>query len=39
MLSLRTSGIEWSLGSKPHWELDKDDEEIDGDEFRSVAER
>ncbi|KIM88637.1 hypothetical protein PILCRDRAFT_85206 [Piloderma croceum F 1598] len=41
MLSLRTFGIEWSLGSRPYWELDNDDDESnDADEeseLKSVA--
>jgi hypothetical protein len=44
MLSLRTSGIEWSLGSRPYWELDNgDDEEVEksegGSDLKSVADR
>jgi hypothetical protein len=43
MLSLRTSGTEWSIGSRPYWELDNDDEEADniegGSELTSVADR
>lgn len=42
MLSLRTVGIEWSLGNRPYWELDKDDDDESNDEeseLKSVADR
>jgi len=42
MLSLRTSGTEWSIGSRPYWELDNDDEDDNiegGSELTSVADR
>jgi hypothetical protein len=44
MLSLRTFGIEWSLGSRPYWELDNDDDDEINDadeesELKSVADR
>ena len=43
MLSLRTAGIEWSFGKRPHWELnngdDNEGEEAEVSELKSVADR